>query len=305
MELFYNFINNLVENLDKSEQLKIDLVLDSGGFKGVYLYGALLYLKELEKKKYIIINRISGSSIGAILGTFYILDKLDLFYKNYIKIRIKFKEDLNLNYINTVIFNIIDNCDETDYKLLNNRLFINYYNIETKKEYIINTYNNNNDIIEYLKCTSYIPIITDGNLCYNNKVDGNKPYLFNNNGNTSETKILYLSLTTIGKLHDYFNTINDINPCNRIMKGIIDIHDFFLYKKPTKMCSYVNKWSITDFTLYRVKEFIWIYILYSITLFDYFYKNIPLPIKNNIFFNQINNIIYKLVKDIYIKLIFT
>ena len=71
------------------------------------------------------------------------------------------------------------------------------------------------------------------------------------------------------------------------------------------MCSYVNKWSITDFTLYRVKEFIWIYILYSITLFDYFYKNIPLPIKNNIFFNQINNIIYKLVKDIYIKLIFT
>ena len=127
MELFYNFINNLIENLDKSKQLKIDLVLDSGGFKGVYLYGALLYLKELEKKKYIIIDRISGSSIGAILGTFYILDKLDLFYKNYIKIRSKFKEDLNLNYINTVISNIIDNCDEDDYKLFNNRLFINYY----------------------------------------------------------------------------------------------------------------------------------------------------------------------------------
>ena len=304
MDLFYNFINNLIENLDKSKQLKIDLVLDSGGFKGVYLYGALLYLKELEKKKYIIINRISGSSIGAILGAFYILDKLDLFYKNYIKIRSKFKEDLNLNYINTVISNIIEDCDEDDYKLLNNRLFINYYNIETKGEYVINTYSKNNDIIEYLKCTSYIPIITDGELCYNNKVDGNKPYLFNN-GRTSETNILYLSLTTIGKLNDYFNTINDINPCNRIMKGIIDIHDFFLYKKTTKMCSYVNKWSITDFTLYRIKEFIWIYILYSITLFDYFYKNIPLSIKNNIFFNQINNIVYKLVKDIYIKLIFT
>ena len=50
MELFYNFINNLVENLDKSEQLKIDLVLDSGGFKGVYLY-VFIILKRIREKK--------------------------------------------------------------------------------------------------------------------------------------------------------------------------------------------------------------------------------------------------------------
>ena len=278
--------------------------MDSGGFKGVYLYGALIYLKEMEKKGYITIDKISGSSIGGILGAFYILDKLDFFYENYISIRDNFRKDLNLRYIPTLLTNIIKTCDQDDYKLLNSRLFINYYDINSKREHIISNYNSNEEIIEYLKCTSYLPIITDGNLCYNSKVDGNKPYLFNN-GYSNESTILYISLSTIGKVKDYFNTIQDKNPSNRIMKGILDIHEFFLFKNPTKMCSFVNKWSFKDFTLYRFKEFIWIYLLYSITILDYLYKKIPLSIKNNLFFNQLHNITLKFIRDIYIKTIFT
>ena len=67
---YANIIQDLVNNIDiHNKPTKIDLVLDSGGFKGSYLLGALYYLKYLEKEKYIIIDKISGSSIGAILGT--------------------------------------------------------------------------------------------------------------------------------------------------------------------------------------------------------------------------------------------
>uniref|UniRef100_A0A6C0EL87 PNPLA domain-containing protein n=1 Tax=viral metagenome TaxID=1070528 RepID=A0A6C0EL87_9ZZZZ len=304
MELYNDCVNNLLENLDKSDEITIDLVLDSGGFKGIYLYGALIYLKQLEENGYIKIDKISGSSIGAILGAFYILDKLDSFYDYYISIREHFRNDLNLSYIPILLTTIIKTCNKDDYKLLNNKLFINYYNITSKEEYIISTYNSNEEIIEYLKCTSYLPIITDGNLCYNSMVDGNKPYLFNN-GHSNENSILYISLNSIGKITDYFNIIRDKNPSKRIIKAILDIHDFFLFKTPTKMCSFINKWSYRDFTIYRVKEFIWIYFLYSITIIDFLYKQMPISIKNSLIFNQVNNITVKFLRDMYIKTIFT
>ena len=45
-------IQNLVNNINTNDNpIKLDLVLDSGGFKGSYLLGALYYLKYLEKKK--------------------------------------------------------------------------------------------------------------------------------------------------------------------------------------------------------------------------------------------------------------
>ena len=49
MDSYKDLLNNLIKNVDKKPVKNIDLILDSGGFKGVYLYGALLYLKEIEK----------------------------------------------------------------------------------------------------------------------------------------------------------------------------------------------------------------------------------------------------------------
>ena len=107
---YTNIIQDLVNNIDiQNNPKKIDLVLDSGGFKGSYLLGALYYLKYLEKKKYVVINKISGSSIGAIIGTLYLFDRLDLFEKYYPKMKEEFRKDLNLNYIFTIINDIIDN----------------------------------------------------------------------------------------------------------------------------------------------------------------------------------------------------
>ena len=63
-----NYVNKFIENLpDDSKKLqRIDLVLDGGIFNGSYLIGALYFLREMEKRKYVTIERISGCSVGCL-----------------------------------------------------------------------------------------------------------------------------------------------------------------------------------------------------------------------------------------------
>jgi predicted acylesterase/phospholipase RssA len=77
-----SYVTKLIENLPdeftkKKEPLILDLVLDGGVFNGNYLVGALYFLKEMEKKGYIKVDRISGSSVGSFVGLLYFLDELD------------------------------------------------------------------------------------------------------------------------------------------------------------------------------------------------------------------------------------
>ena len=57
-EYVIKLIENLPDDLKNSKTpLRIDLVLDGGIFNGSYLVGALCFLKEMEKRKYIIVVR--------------------------------------------------------------------------------------------------------------------------------------------------------------------------------------------------------------------------------------------------------
>ena len=69
------FINALIDNINTNDIPKdIDLILDGGAFNGIYILGGLMYIKELERREKINIKRISGCSIGAVIGIFYILE---------------------------------------------------------------------------------------------------------------------------------------------------------------------------------------------------------------------------------------
>ena len=73
------FIKTLIENIpEKHIQLELDLVLDGGAFNGVYMLGGLFYIKELETREKIKIKRVSGCSIGAILGILFLINKMDV-----------------------------------------------------------------------------------------------------------------------------------------------------------------------------------------------------------------------------------
>jgi len=306
MSLYETYINKLIENLHPNEfkGQQIDLVLDSGGFKGTYMYGALLYLKQLEKKNKIKVGRISGSSIGAVLGMLYISDKLDLYEDFYDEVAKDFKKNMNFNKFNELIEIIGKSSDKSLYKKLNDKLFVNFFDVNEKKELVVSNYNNNLHVIECIKFTSYIPIITDGNLHYKNKVDGARPFIFNSRSKY-ENNILYIDLNFIGKINYYLNNTHDKNGASCILKGIMEIHDFFLHKSNTTMCSYVNNWRMYDYGFHRFKELIWVVFIYFMMFSSFIYKKLNPRLSSYSVFNLIKNIFKKFVIDIYIKVVFT
>lgn len=305
MSVYKSYINTLIDNLhfNESKPLELDLILDGGGFKGSYLIGSLLYLYELEKKNYIKINRISGSSIGALLGTLYLLERLDEWDNLYKEIVDDFKKTMNLKFLHSVLENLSQKLQENEYKKLNGKLYLNYFDIEKKQEEVISTFDSNKDVVECLKYTSYVPVITDGNMHYNNKIDGARPYIFETRG-TNENKILYIDLNFIGKIKNFFNTSTDKNGSARILKGIIEIHDFFSEGQQTTMCSYVNNWKLKDYGFHRFKELSWILLIYAVTLLSVIYRCLSPYIDNSLIFNHVKNVLKKLAVDVYIHIVF-
>ena len=74
---FNSYIYALTQNLNqKLIPENINVIVDGGAFNGAYAIGTLLYLKQLEKQKLTTINKVSGTSIGAILSFLFITDSL-------------------------------------------------------------------------------------------------------------------------------------------------------------------------------------------------------------------------------------
>ena len=270
-----DYVVKLIDNLpDDIKNVKkpqsIDLVLDGGIFNGSYLVGALYFLKEMEKRNYIKIERISGCSIGSIVAFLYYIDGLDLMPKLY--------EIINK-----------DIC-----KKINNKFFITYNNIKKGTKSIKSHYKNVDEIINTIIKSSYIPFLIDGNILYENKyIDGINPYVFKSEPNK---KILYLDLFGYDKIGNLINVKNEKSNFHRILSGLLDIHSFFIKKSNTPMCSYVNDWNVTNYVFNYFKfliEKLCIYLTYFLILIK---NKISNDFKETILFK----ILSKITHDIFI-----
>ena len=293
------YIGALIENLDKTQIPKeIDLVLDGGAFNGGFGYGIVLYLKELEKLNLLKINRISGCSVGALLAVAYCINKLDsnlILYKTILQ---DFRETCFLNKLADIIRNFINNT-EFDIEILNDKLYITYYNTYTFEQEVISKYKNKEELIESLIRTSYIPYLIDKKLQYNEKyIDGISPYIFPN----SQTKKLFINLTTYKKLGSVFYIKNEVNVWPRLFAGILDINTFFSNSNSNSLfCSYINDWTIIDHLYFQSREILAMYIIIIIKLSLFVHKKIPENNKYYQLFQKISINLYKyLLEDFMI-----
>lgn len=292
-------IIDLIENLSTPLSTQnINLVCDGGAFNGLYMIGSLYYLKELEKKKYIKINKFSGSSAGALLACAYIIDKLDEANDLTCKIRSAFKSDFCLKSFKTLLGEFFGNLDENIYTQCNERLFINYYNINTGKEEVQSNYTNNDDIKDALLSSSFIPYVMNGKLCYNGHIDGFNPHIFNER-TIDDDKILFIKLTTYGKLKKMLHVKGEHNNAERILEGILDTHHFFKGDKST-LCSWINNWGVTDYLVFRSRQVICLYIVFCCYIIHKLKPYTPLIITDNKLVNILKEFIYKIYQDLFI-----
>lgn len=275
------FVNALIDNIDKKDIPKeIDLILDGGAFNGIYMLGGTFYLKELERREKIKIKRISGCSIGAVIGIFLILDKLDIALKicrtSYKLLRKKreLKHIINENVLR-------ENIDELDVKSISNRFYITYFDPYKGKQVVKKTYKNKDDLINNIMKTIYIPYLSDGNMTHKDGyVDGAFPYMFKKR--YRDRKVLFLNLQSFDKIKKMFFIKNEKNIYPRLFEGLLDTHKFMETKQANNMCSYVDDWTMCDILLFRLREIIYTMIIYIFGLGLHIDWLIPVSWKNDI-----------------------
>lgn len=236
----------------------LDIVLDSGANNGGYLVGCLLYLKELEKRKYIKIRKISGSSIGSFCGFLYFCDNLELYDDIYSNSRNDIITNLNLKKCGQLLKTFINKQNDDFYTHFNNRLYISYFDTNKKHDVVVNKFTSNKDLYLKIRYSTFLPIFIDGRLCMNNKTDAGLPHVF-----YEKNKVLFINLTTIKKLTTAMN-VSSKNSVYKILHGVIDIHQFYTTGNQTELCSYVNNWTTYENIMFQIRVIILYIVKFSI-----------------------------------------
>ncbi len=294
-----DYVIKLIDNLpddikNVKEPFVIDLVLDGGIFNGSYLVGALYFLKEMEKRNYIKIDRISGCSIGSIVAFLYYIDALDLMHKLYEIVNTDFRKTYKLTFLKELKKYLAGRIPDDIMQKANNKLFISYHHIKKGIKQVKSCYKDVDEIINTIIRSSFIPFLIDGNILYENKcIDGITPYIFCKESNK---KILYLDLYGYDKVGNLLNVKNEKTNFHRILSGLLDIHSFFIKQSSTPMCSYVNDWNIINIGLNYVKLFIEKLCIYFTYLLLFIKDKIPEEFQNTVFYK----ILSKIVQDIFI-----
>jgi len=268
--------------------IDIDIVLEGGAFNGSYLAGCLFYLKELENKNYIKIHNLSACSVGTLISLAYFIDDEKLMVKIYEIAYNQFKKKADINIFKKTFALIREYINNDIFSLINNKLYITYFNIRTGKQKVICKYKNVNHLLDVIRRSCSFPYIIDKNLYYKNKyIDGLHPYIFPSSSKDNNHRILYLNLHSVNHIAGIISIKNEHNNMKRIFDGIVNIHTFFVYKQKTDICSFVDEWSITEqfkHYLFIISINIFAYILHKV----YIIKNMLDKTLQNNYINIIN-----------------
>ena len=297
------FINTLIENIpEKNLPPEIDLVLDGGAFNGVYMLGGLFYIKELESREKLKIKRVSGCSIGAILGILFLLNKMDISieicnssykylrrHQDLKKVVVLFKKILN------------DVVKDEDLVVVNNRFYLTYFDTIKGKQIIKKRYKSKSELIDNIIKSLYVPYLidrrpTDDDGC----IDGAFPYMFKSREN--KRKVLFLNLQSFDKIKKMIFIKNEKNIYPRLLEGLMDTHRFFETCKSNNMCSYVNDWNIIDILFFRLREIIYVILFYIFRVGLHIDNLLPESWKKDTFIQQHISVFKYIWRDIMIYL---
>lgn len=330
--IFENYIDNLITNLEniegclnKKNPKIINICLEGGAFSGSYQYGVLLLIKKLEKKGYIKVNKISGVSIGALMGLVYLTNRLDLVFDYDIKIREYWKNNINYSIVknkllNDFIYNDLKNYSDISLcNIINNNLYIKYFNCNTKKYIIKQEYKSKQEIYETILKTTHIPFLaneertlfydcidTSNNDTSNNDMsniinkeyflDGGFPYLIQERNNDKNIQTLVLSLSNLYFSKSMLLIDNETNASIRILEGMLYGYKFFKTGNSNMLCSYYDKYSYLNKGIFKLKSFL-IYII-SLLLSHIFWVLKSYNIDINFIFINTKEYLYKTYPDI-------
>ena len=284
MNHFQIYSKQLVKNLPKEKnklgrlnKQTIDLILDGGAFNGSYLLGVLYFLREMKNQKRLQIDRISCSSIGTFVALAHVADCMDLFSTIlYKKTRKHFRKHQNLNNFDETFKELrkhlpVDICER-----MSGKVFMVYNNVKKREKVVKSKFHSVDDIFETIKRSCFVPFFINGFATYKNKyMDGFNPHFFKDASASASAnvnkKTLYVDLFGCDKILNIMNIKNEKTNDHRVLAGVLDIHMFFVKKRPTTMCSYVEEWTLGHHLHFSIKKIIEQVILAIMYIFQLFF----------------------------------
>ena len=253
-----NLISQCIDNLEQKWNqnnellpMNVDLILDGGAFGGSYTLGSLYYLQELVCRKKITLHRISGVSIGSIMGFLLIANRLHDGISLYRSFFYYFKENGSLSIFKKTLQKIISSLPKDFYLQCNSKLYISYFNCKINKHVTQHQYKSNKDLCNSILRSSFVPFIITGNLLLKNKyLDGMYPYIF---PKLHHRKRIFIDLTP--KIVNMLYIKHEIHNVERIMEGILDIHHLLFRNSKKQFCSFIDDWSVTYKSYMYVRVF--------------------------------------------------
>ena len=250
--MFHPYVNKLIENLpdEMKTRRKLDLVLTGCyPFNISFLMGSLLFLKEMEKRNYIKVCRISGNGLGSLAGLLYFSDSINILSDYDLK---------RLPELGRLL------KDKVPKHILKNKLFISYYDASLCVKITKSKYKTPAKLIDEIIKSCYLPFVVDGNIANKNQfMDGLSPYVFDVK---RDRQILYCSPFNYNHLQMSWNTHHENTCTSNILSGLLDIYAFFITKRSTSMCSYLNEWSCFDRNVELLKYIVERIVIHTIYL---------------------------------------
>jgi hypothetical protein len=239
------YIHKLIDELPITNKTqKLDLVFEGGLFNGSYLIGALYYLRELELRNRICIDRISGCSVGSLTALVYFSNTYHLLEPIYTLTYRHFKKTNNVNIFNHIFAQLRPHLTPAIMAGLNGRLFITYYNVKHNEQVVRHKYRSVEDLFDVIRKSCYCPYVIDHSFLYKKKyVDGFYPYIF---PCVAGKKVMHFNIHRFDKLFHGISIKNEKTNYRRIIAGILEAHTFFAYGYATSICSFVNDWTPID-----------------------------------------------------------
>ena len=295
------YIKALVINVDNSSIPKtINLIFDGGAFNAFYATGIALYLLELQKQN-ITIEKVSGCSAGAGVAMNFLAGDFTYTEQLFEKLTTCIRDTHQLGVMHSLlrenVYSLFDN-DTTALDILQDRLFISYYDVEERKHKVVSTYKSRDDLLEYLIRTTFVPYLINGEGRHKNKyIDGISPHIFSN-----KYPNLFIKLFTNGRAARSLMMKSEENPHHRIMAGVSASNDFFTTGS-SNMCSYMHDWTMIDNILFRGRT-IFVFFIFTIIEWLVFIKTyIPNTLTSSLMVQGIQQFIENMYHDMLRKLL--
>jgi hypothetical protein len=179
------------------------------------------------------VKKISAVSIGALCGLFYLINKMEYFDNIYNETYHYFKKNHDITIAFPILDKLVNILQEDVIQMVNHRLYISYYDMKKGRKVIKHTYKSNEDLIETIKRSCYVPYIIGNNMFYKARyMDGIMPYVFPR----SKTKTLYIDL--LHHITDMICVKQEQNNFYRMNVGLMDIHLLWLKNREGAFCKF-------------------------------------------------------------------